>query len=119
ITVAVTVESQDGPVAFATTSFMPISRDDALRFEMVTLLREMAAPGDPSGSLVASTTDPLMAARGITTVNLATFEAKAARLSAAATELLNMWERDGTKPVVRDPRKAWARPDVAGGSPGR
>ena len=105
VTVSVTIADASGPIGFGTRTFLPMSHVDALRFEIVNLLREMATPGDPSGTFVMTTFDPLLISRGLVTVNLPWLRDRAKRLGEVTTELLEVWSQDGTRPVVPDPRR--------------
>ena len=109
VTVSVTIATSTRPVAFGTRSIVPLTRIDALRFEIVNLLREMATPGDPSGAFVMTTFDPTLISRGLVTVNLPWIRDRAKRLGAVTAQLLEIWSRDGTRPVVDDPRQPWSR----------
>lgn len=109
VTVSVTVSDASGPVAFGTRTFRPLTREDVLRLEIVTLLREMITAGDPSGSLIMPTFDPVLISRGLVTVNLPWIRDRAERLTAATSELLNIWLQSGTRPIIPDPRIPWRR----------
>ncbi len=105
VTITVDISDQSGRIAFGTSTFTPLSHVDALRLEIITLLREMVTPGDPSGSFVVATSDPLLVSRGIATINLPSILERSKRLSEVARELLDIWSRDGSRPVVADPRR--------------
>ncbi len=109
VTVSVMVSDGEGPLGFGTRTFMPLTRIDMLRLEVVNLLREMVTPGDPSGSFVMPTFDPMLVSRGLVTVNLPWIRDRAARLAEVSAELLEIWSRDGTRPVIDDPRAPWVR----------
>ncbi len=108
VTVTVEVLDSGRPVGFGSTTFAPMSEVDSLRLEIVMLLREMSMPGDPSGSLVAATSDPLTASRAIVTINLPGLADRSVRLAEVSRQLLEIWSRDGSRPVVADPRAAGA-----------
>jgi hypothetical protein len=107
ITVTVTVMDGERPVGFGSCTFEAMSRTERLRFEIVTLLREIVGPGDPSGAFAMPTLDPLLLSRGIATVNLPWMRDRATRLAEASSELLEIWSQDGTRPVIDDPRVPW------------
>ncbi len=107
VTVSLTVSNQSRAIAFGTRTFEPMSQEDSLRLEIVTLIREIAIPGDPSGSFVGPTSDPVLVSRGIATVNLPSIHDKANRLAKITAELLELWAKDGTRPIVADPRERW------------
>lgn len=58
VTVSVSVTRGTHPVAFGTLTFVPLSREEFLKTEIMTLLREMVMPGEPSNPLVHPTSDP-------------------------------------------------------------
>jgi hypothetical protein len=104
MTVSVSVLDQTGPVAFGSQTFMPMTRVDVLRSTIVNTLREMMTGGGPSASPALTTFSPDQLRGTIITVTLPWLHARAERLEAAATELLEIWQRDDTRPVVPDPR---------------
>jgi hypothetical protein len=114
MTISVTVSDANGPVAFGTCTSVPLAHVDTLRMEIVNLLREMATPGDPSGSFVMATADPVLVSRGIVTVNVPLLRDRAKRLGEVTAELLEIWSRDGTPPMITDPRERWSRSDDNG-----
>ncbi len=59
VTVSVEVTEGSRAVAFGTLTLVPLSREEALKTEILTLLREMVMPGEPSNPLVHPTVDPL------------------------------------------------------------
>jgi hypothetical protein len=59
VTVSATVLDQERPVAFGSTTFIPLTLEEDLGVELLTALREMVMPGEPSGTLVTPTADPL------------------------------------------------------------
>jgi hypothetical protein len=58
LTVAVTVSESGRAVAFGTLTVLPLSEEEALKTEALTLIREMVMPGEPSNPLVHPTSDP-------------------------------------------------------------
>jgi hypothetical protein len=109
VTVSVTITGSAGRVGFGTRTIVPLTEIDALRFEIVNLLREMVTPGDPSGAFVMTTFDPTLISRGLVTVNIPWIRDRAKRLGEVTAQLLEIWSRDDTRPVVDDPRHPWSR----------
>lgn len=89
LSVAVEVMSGDDVIAFGALTTATMTRDEATRVQIVQLLREIAAPGDPSGALVQPTRDPLEAALEINRINMPWIGARAARLAQLLEALLN------------------------------
>jgi hypothetical protein len=58
VTVSVTVTDGGVPVAFGTRTVLPLTREERLKTELLTHLREMVMPGEPSNPLVQPTADP-------------------------------------------------------------
>jgi hypothetical protein len=58
VTVSVTVTDAGAPVAFGTRTVLPLTREERLKTELLTHLREMVMPGEPSNPLVQPTADP-------------------------------------------------------------
>jgi hypothetical protein len=114
VTISVTVSDPNGPFAFGTRTFLPLTHVDALRLEIVTLLREMVTPGDPSGSLVMTTADPTLVSRGIVTVNLPLIRDRAMRLAEVTAELLEILLLDASRLSITDPRTGWSRESGGG-----
>jgi hypothetical protein len=102
--VSVTVLDRARPIAFGSQTFMPMTRVDALRSTIVNTLREMMTGGGPSASPALTTFSPEQLPGMIVTVTLPWLHARAKTLEEAATELLEIWQRDDTRPVIPDPR---------------
>jgi hypothetical protein len=97
VTVTVTVSERGAPVAFGTLTFVPLSREAALKAEATALLREMVMPGEPSNPLVHPTAEPasrtwMLYSTG--SVRLPWLEERAARLAEVVRQLRAM-EPDG------------------------
>ena len=107
VTVSVTIKDDSGPIAFGTRTFLPLTREESLRLEIVTLIREIATRGaDPSATMTVSTLDPMLISRSLGTVNLTWIRDNAARRIEATTELIDIWRKTGTRsPIIPDPRK--------------
>lgn len=103
VTVSVTALDRTGPIAFGSQTFMPMTRVDALRSTIVNTLREMMTGGGPSASPALTTFSPEQLPGMIVTVTLPWLNARAKTLEEAATELLEIWQRDDTRPVIPDP----------------
>jgi hypothetical protein len=58
VTVTVTVADGGRPVAFGALTFVPLSKEEALKTDALALLREMVMPGEPSNPLVHPTAEP-------------------------------------------------------------
>ena len=90
LTVTVTVRDGTRDVAFGTLTLLPLSEAEGLKVEVMTLLREMVMPGEPSNPLVHPTADPasrtwmLYSPRG---VRLPWLEERAVRLAAVVRRL--------------------------------
>ena len=89
LSVAVEVVDGDDIVAFGAVTTSTLTRDEATRLQIIQLLREIAAPGDPSGVLVQPTRDPLEAALEINRINMPWMGARAVRLAQLLEALLN------------------------------
>lgn len=108
VTVSVTILDASGPVAFATHTSVPMSRESQLRLEISHLLHEMVTPGDPETARMALLNPELLGER-LTTVNLPLIQDRCARLQSAVAELLKLCTSDGHRRVIPDPRRAWIR----------
>jgi hypothetical protein len=89
LSVSVEVADGDEMVAFGALTTMTLTRDEAARVEIIQLLREIVAPGDPSGVLVQPTRDALEAALEINRINMPWMSSRAARLAQLLDALLN------------------------------
>jgi hypothetical protein len=90
VTVTVTVIDADRPVAFGTLTFVPLSKEEALKTDALALLREMVMPGEPSNPLVHPTAEPvsrtwMLYSTG--SVRLPWLEERAARLAEVVRRL--------------------------------
>ncbi len=106
VTVSVTVRDGSQPIAFGTHTFIPLSEEAFLRFEISNLLHEMVTPGDPETARMALLNPQLLGDR-MTSVNLSVIQDRSARLKQVAAELLKLCTSDGHRRVIPDPRRAW------------
>ena len=88
LSVAVEVLADDEVVAFGALTTVTLTQEESMRVQIVQLLREIAAPGDPSGTLVQPTRDALEAALEINRVNMPWMATRAARLGPLLESLL-------------------------------
>jgi hypothetical protein len=89
LSVAVEVVAADEVIAFGALTTVTLTRHEATRVQIIQLLREIAAPGDPSGVLVQPTRDALEAALEINRINMPWMGARATRLAQLLEVLLN------------------------------
>jgi hypothetical protein len=89
LSVAVEVVAADEVIAFGAMTTVTLTRHEAMRVQIIQLLREIAAPGDPSGVLVQPTRDALEAALEINRINMPWMGARATRLAQLLEVLLN------------------------------
>lgn len=89
LSVALEVILGDEVIAFGAVTTATLTRDEASRVKIIQLLREIVAPGDPSGALVQPTRDALEAALEINRVNMPWMAARAAQLARLLEALLN------------------------------
>jgi hypothetical protein len=91
------VEVMAGPevLAFGTLTTVTLTPEEATRVQIIQLLRELAAPGDPSGTLVQPTRDALEAALEINRVNVPWMTARAASLVPLLETLLTRTVESG------------------------
>ena len=96
VTVTVTVTDAGRPVAFGAVTFVPLSREEALKAEAVALLREMVMPGEPSNPLVHPTAEPASRTwmlQSTTGVRLPWIGERASRLAETVRRLRAMGRR--------------------------
>jgi hypothetical protein len=89
LSVAVEIVDSNDVIAFGALTTATLTLDEAARLQIIQLLREIAAPGDPSGVLVQPTRDPLEAALEINRINMPWMGSRAARLAQLLEALLN------------------------------
>jgi hypothetical protein len=88
LSVAVEVVAGEEVIAFGTCTTITLTPEESIRLQIVQLLREIAAPGDPSGTLVQPTRDALEAALEINRVNMPWMATRAALLAPLLESLL-------------------------------
>jgi hypothetical protein len=89
LSVAVEVLTGSEVIAFGALTTAILTRDEAARVRIIQLLREIVAPGDPSGVFVQPTRDALEAALEINRINMPWMRERAARLAELLDALLN------------------------------
>ena len=89
LSVSVEVISENNVIAFGALTAVILTGEEAKRVQIIQLLREIVAPGDPSGALAQPTRDALEAALEINRINMPWMATRAARLAQLLEELLN------------------------------
>jgi hypothetical protein len=97
VTVSVVVRRAGTPVAFGTRTLLPLTRTESLQLEATLLVRELAMPGEPSGPWVLPTADPADRIGDVIPVRLPWVRERAARLEAAAAQLIQRLGPDGSR----------------------
>lgn len=96
VTVSVELRRDGEPVAFGTRTILPLSEEEALKLEMLTAMREMVMPGEPSNPLVNPTTDPAERMRLVYSIRIPWVRDRAARVEAAAVRLMTSRDDDAS-----------------------
>ena len=104
-TVSVLVLENGNPVAFGTRTFFPLTPIESLQVEVLTTLREIVMPGEPSSPWVTPTRDPLAHVSDVIPVRLPRLREKAADLARIADQLIERLGPDGTTTPTRTPEK--------------
>lgn len=87
VTLSATLRDGARAVGFGTTTLVPLTQEEHLKTELLTLLREMVMPGEPSNPLVQPTADPSTRTWMLYSIRLPWLEERAARLAAVAHRL--------------------------------
>lgn len=90
VTVTVEVHKDGRAIGFGTRTLLPISRDEALRLDILINMREMVMAGEPSNPLVAPTYDPLDRNWLLFSIRVPWVRERARRMQDAATRLLEL-----------------------------
>ncbi len=93
LTASVTVSRDGEPVAFGTTTTLPLSAEDGLKLAALVLLREMTLPGQPSNPLVELTADPGSRIGLLYSLRLPWLGARAGRLDDVMRQLIELERR--------------------------
>jgi hypothetical protein len=98
VTVSVEVQRDGRAVAFGTRTLLPLSRDEALRLEILINMREMVMAGEPSNPLVSPTYDPVDRNWLLFSIRVPWVRERARRLQDAAARLLELRQSRGGDP---------------------
>jgi hypothetical protein len=94
VTVAVTVTDAGTPVAFGTRTVLPLTREERLKTELLTELREMVMPGEPSNPLVQPTADPQTRIGLLYGIRLPWLAERGSRIAALARRIEELRRQD-------------------------
>ena len=90
VTVTVEVRRDGRAVGFGTKTLLPLSRDEALRLDILINMREMVMAGEPSNPLVAPAYDPLDRNWLLFSIRVPWVRERARRMQDAAARLLEL-----------------------------
>jgi hypothetical protein len=101
LSVSVEVLADSRVIAFGASTTVTLTPEEATRVQIIHLLRELAAPGDPSGTLVQPTRDALESALEINRVNIPWMAERAAFLVPLLEMLLSQLAKPGDQAEER------------------
>jgi hypothetical protein len=90
VTISVSALQAGQPVGFGTRTFLPLTREESLKLEILINMREMVMSGEPSNPLVNPTLDPSDRIWLIFSIRIPWIRDRAERLREAASRLIKL-----------------------------